>query len=336
MKDTNFFSSSCYIFLPTRLNPKVALAADNKLIADNSFKLYNPFSNKAKLLKKLNQKCFVNFNPISQWLHLTEKKGKGSFIRYLENELEALLVSSTYFATAKDKVVIQLQTPTAELIGYVKFPLNNVGRKRLQNEKKAIDILNKQGIVDSYILSGEFEGTPFLLLHAIEGEIGAVDNSPVELLLSKLKRDESYKLSEHPRVINLRLKCASLGLDAHMDKIDNICRKDDHKYQLVFEHGDFTPWNIIKHSDGHTLFDFEYVEEEGIEHFDRIKFHYQIGKLINKLNEQELIDYVLSKFVGGDISNVFQLFLIKEIVKGIEDKEDFEFECQVIKTLENL
>ena len=45
----NFFSSNQYLFLPTKRNPKVALVIDDVNLIDNAFKLYNPFSKKAKI-----------------------------------------------------------------------------------------------------------------------------------------------------------------------------------------------------------------------------------------------------------------------------------------------
>ena len=47
MKDIEFFSLNSYIYLPTKQNPKVALVVDNSDLANNAFKLYNPFSFKA-------------------------------------------------------------------------------------------------------------------------------------------------------------------------------------------------------------------------------------------------------------------------------------------------
>ena len=52
MNATDFLSSNSYIYLPTSKNPKVALVVDNSALAQNAFKLYNPFSQKAKLFKK--------------------------------------------------------------------------------------------------------------------------------------------------------------------------------------------------------------------------------------------------------------------------------------------
>ena len=52
MKDFNFFSDNKYIVLPTKTKPKVFLSIDNNC-KKNSFKLYQPFSFKAKLLKSI-------------------------------------------------------------------------------------------------------------------------------------------------------------------------------------------------------------------------------------------------------------------------------------------
>ena len=126
MNATNFFSSNEYIYLPTVKNPKVALAVDNSALVKNAFKLYNPFSQKAKLLKKGSHIVFTNFNALSKLVWKTKKEEKSAFVSYLENKLGKSLVVSLYFATINDKVVMQLQTPDAEIVGYLKYPLTAV------------------------------------------------------------------------------------------------------------------------------------------------------------------------------------------------------------------
>ena len=53
MKDINFFSESTYFSIPNSKDPKVVLAIEKGSFAKKSFKLYNPFSQKAKVFKSL-------------------------------------------------------------------------------------------------------------------------------------------------------------------------------------------------------------------------------------------------------------------------------------------
>jgi len=320
MSDIDFFSSSgLYIFLPMKNNPKVVLCIDNSYLAQNAFNLYNPFSTKAKFLKSIYKVAFTIFNEISKSIIKPNYYQKSEFIYYLEKKLDCKLVSSIYFATVKDKVVLQLQTKDAQIIGYLKYPLNRLGLKHLYNEKKALEILSSNGIVDSYLMYDTFQDTPFLMLKPIEGHIGIVEKKIVKVLLEKFKRDRKYILAEHPRVKQLKKKLIDLRMNESFAILEKLCMNSSYSYSLVYEHGDFAPWNIAKVNDKYIPFDFEYFVEDGLEYFDLIKYYYQIGSLLKSKSKNELKNYVCTQIDMAEIEYIYDLYLIKEkILKRLE------------------
>ena len=334
MNATDFFSSNSYVLLPTSKNPKVALAVDNAALTNNAFKLYNPFSQKAKLLKKVSRSAFTNFNAISKTVGGIKEEKKSAFVSYLEAKLNKSLVTSLYFATIHDKVVMQLQTPDAEIVGYLKYPLNEVGLKHLENEKKAIEILSEKSIVEKYLLDDKFDDKPFLLLAALEGEIDLVERSYVDTLLLKFKREEVYLLTDHPRLVELKRSVDTNDMSKYLPLIEEICQNSTIKYTLVYEHGDFTPWNIVEVDGDYVPFDFEHFAEDGLEYFDLIKYYYQIGKLLKGMEANELIDYISEQINITESRALLQLFLIKEIVRNKEENEPYTFEENLLKVME--
>jgi hypothetical protein len=333
MKVTDFCSSNTYIFLPTKKNPKVALSVDSTTLVENAFKLYNPFSQKAKFLKKVSKFVFTNFNGLSKRIIGTKKEIKSPFVSYLEKKLGKSLVSSLYFATVNDKVVMQLQTSDAEIVGYLKYPLNTLGLQHLENEKKAIEVLSKKHVVHQYIIHDEFNGKPFLLLAALEGEIGLVERSHIDDLLLKFRREEACLLANHPRITDLKKMVATAGLLKYLPVIEKICQKSIFKYGLVYEHGDFTPWNIINVAGHYVPFDFEHFVEDGLEYFDLFKYYYQIGHLLERMGPKELIEFISEKINIKEFRQLLQLFLIKEIVRKKDEKESYDFEIKIIEEL---
>ena len=333
MNATSFFSSNYYLFLPTANNPKVALAIDSFSLAKNSFKLYNPFSQKGKLLKKVSQVAFNNFNEASKLLIRGGGKKKGHFVDYLETKLNKLLVSSLYFSTIKDKLVMQLQTPNAEIIGYLKYPLTKIGIQHLNNERKAIQILSKKKIIHNYLLNDTFEGTPYLLLSSLEGEIGIVEHQQVTDLLLKFDREEKYALSQHPRFIELKQSLIDINLLEYIPLVQKISQSTSNEYSLVYEHGDFTPWNIVKVDENYIPFDFEHFVEDGLEYFDLIKYYYQIGKLLKNMKGKELLIYISGKIITEESKQIIQLFVIKEIVRNKQENEDYNFEKELLNLI---
>ena len=310
MNDINFFSSSSYIFLPTKNNPKVALAIDNTALSRNSFKLYNPFSSKAKLLKQVVEFSYLNLNNISKIF--SKREEKSDFVIYLEKLLKQSLVVSIYFATIYDKVVLQLQSVDAKILGYIKYPLNEIGLKHIQNEIKAYEMLSSLNIIEPYILYDEYEGKPFLFLKELDGDIGVVEDKYICKIVDKFKRESSYSLANHPRVEEIKKLLIKNSMQEYLAKVDEIVDSSSVKYKVVYEHGDFAPWNILKVEEKYIPFDFEYFVEDGLEYFDLIKYYYQIGSFLKKKKRYDLKEYVCAKVGIQDIEYIYELYLIKE------------------------
>lgn len=336
MNVIDFFSSNSYVFLPTKNNPKVALAVENKAFINNAFNLYNPFSIKAKLFKIIIRFGFNYFNNFFKFIFRVSHKDQSPFLKYLEDKLGQKLIASVYFATANDKVVIQLQNINADVIGYLKYPLNENGLHHLKNEKNALDILSANNLVDCYILFDYFRDRPFLLLVNLDGDIDFVPKLHIIELLSRFKRNSTYLLAEHPRIIQLKKDLRIHNLGIYLPLIERLCLNSSMNYSLVYEHGDFAPWNIMKIQDEYIPFDFEHFVENGLEHFDLIKYYYQIGKLLKKKNGLKLFEFVNLNSNIPEFKTLFQMFLIKEIQRNSEECVSFDFEIDLLKHLGDL
>jgi len=191
MRDISFFSEDKYVHLPSKTNPRVSLAVSDVSTLLNSFKLYNPFSVKARVLKKASQ--FVLKKAPNLFLGKAHKKS--DFVAYLEQVLEIKLKTSVYWATSKDKVVLQLQS-NKKVYGYLKFPQNEAGLKNIQNEKKAFKILSEYSIIPPLMCSGTYKNIPYILLSELKGAIGLIDEESVLLLLNKFKKEKKIKAQQ--------------------------------------------------------------------------------------------------------------------------------------------
>ena len=331
MNDINFFSKSKYIFLPTKNNPKVAISIDNFSITKNAFKLYNPFSPKAKFFKRVVMFFYLYFNLLGSMF--ATKKAKSQFVEYLETLLGQHLVVSIYYATINDKVVLQLQSLDAKVIGYLKYPLNEIGLKHINNEIEAYELFSSLKIVEPYILAESYNNVPFLLLKELNGEIGLVEKNYLNIVLEKLKRENTYRLADHPRILEMQKVLLENKMLEHQTKVEKIVANSKGEYKLVYEHGDFTPWNFVKVEENYIPFDFEYFVENGLEYFDIIKYYYQVGKLLEFKVNEELVSFISDNVNIQEIKELLELFLIKEILRGKEEGEPIEFEINMIKVL---
>ncbi len=334
MRDIDFLTENNYIYIPSKSNPKVILAVGDKKTARNSFKLYNPFSKKGKILKAIYLYTFYNINKITKFLISTHEQTKSEFIAYLEQKLNVTITTSLYFATANDKVVIQIQVKDL-IFGYLKYPINKRGIKHLKKEYKASSILEKKNITNQVILFDQYQGVPFLLLKELKGEIKEVGENELNEILKKFRIEEKYQLKRHPRILKLRKKILKKGNDFYLLLLDEICDASEEYYYVVHEHGDFAPWNIISSKEEYFVFDFEFFEKNGLEHLDLIKYYFQVGTLLKNLNSNDLIKMISQKVSIREIDLLMKVFLIKEIIRKTQEKECYQFESDILEDLVN-
>lgn len=329
MRDISFFSKDSYLSIPNRKNPKVILAIGKKSISKNSFKIYNPFSEKAKLFKTVVSFFTVNLNKLSRSLLNTENKENSEFINFLNEKFKTKFTSSIYHATLKDKVVIQLQSEGL-VYGYVKFPMNDIGLKNITNEIRAIELLTNKGILNFQMESMMFKGTPFFILPELQGNIEHIPDEDVLKLLDTYKKEISLKLKDQPRVKEIKDFYVNKNLKNKLSILENVLKNSKEYYQEVYEHGDFAPWNIVKTKEGLAPFDFEYFTEKGLEYFDLIKYHFQVGRLLKGKNVEDLYEYISEKLNTTEIKEILSLFLLKEIMCAFQQEKEAKFETKML------
>ena len=330
MKDISFFSEDRYLSIPNRKNPKVILAIGKKTMASNSFKIYNPFSVKAKTFKSVVRFLFIHFNRYLLKFFDFESHVKSEFINFLNKEYQLNFTSSIYNATLKDKVVIQLQTK-GSVYGYAKFPINKLGLKNINNEISAIELLSKKGILNLKMKSFKFNNTPFFVLPELEGNISNIPDKDILKLIESYKKEVLLKLDKQARILEIKDFYIEKNLKNELDILNNILISSKEYYHEVYEHGDFAPWNIVKTKEGLAAFDFEYFTEKGLEYFDLIKYHFQVGRLLKGKNQQELYQYISHKINIKEIKELLSLFLLKEIMYAFQQEKTADFESNMLK-----
>jgi hypothetical protein len=335
MKNTNFLTLGPYISLPSKHNPKVLLSAKSKNHTSLALNLYNPFTFKAKVYKFFINLIFVHFNFISKKFFTEKKSTKSDFITFLENAINTRpITSSVYFSTVKEKVVIQIQSCN-KIIGYIKFPLNQIGTKNILNEKKAIDILSKQNLIDKYILFNYYKKSPFILLKPINGQVSLNTKINIRKTLNQFKKNNKFLLRDHPRILQLMESLKIAKLYDYTNVLENACNASTLTYHEVYEHGDFAPWNIIKDKNNFFLFDFEYFEENGLEYLDEIKYFFQIEYLLKGKTDFELIEILSNKLNLNEFNSLMTVFLLKEIIIKKQNLENFDMYDSLIKIITN-
>lgn len=330
MKPKDFIAADVLVALPNKANAKVYLAIDSPELSTLTFRLYNPFSVKGKLFKWAAQKFCTKANGLAKLMLPTLKNQKSVFVHYLESELGLRFLSSVYLATAADKVVLQLVTDNG-IYGYLKFPLTEIGIKRLTTEKRAFEVLADLHVVSSLVYSGSYNLTPFIILKNIEGTIEHIPKSEYLKVLDSFHKKESFTLKKHPRVISLFKQLRTAGLEEQTTRLRQVVASSTSLYKEVYEHGDFAPWNIINTGNGLVPFDFEYFEENGLEYLDELKYNFQIEHLLNGKVGTALITAISKNVKIPEFEILFQIYLMKEMVLKSSDNTSISLEKSLLE-----
>lgn len=330
----DFYSEGSYLNFP-KTKKKVSLFVNSYAFFSTSIKLYQPFSRRAILFKK---GLIILAKTVPSILKLiSNKKEKGGFIIWIERQLGKKLFSSIYYPTIFDKLVIQLTTEEESILGYVKIGLNKKGNAKILREKQAIEILltNTNLLLDNYLIEeGVYKKNEFIIVKEIEGISKELTELEISTILNRLKKSQEFVLKEHPGFIKLyhnSVKSNIKELKEFLEIVRNISKV---KYKLVYEHGDFAPWNIIEDNEGNIkLFDLEYFIKDGIEYLDKFNYYYQTEKLLKKLETNELITSLKTKIKIREFDIIFGTFLVNKILYKVKEDSPFNNEIELLKII---
>lgn len=328
----DFFSEGRYFNLPIIRN-RVSLFMDNPKLFKTSIKLYMPSSKKAIIVKGLIESLNTYF-PKALFL-FSIKYGKGKFIDFLEKKYKKEIVSSIYYPTISDKLVLQLITLDGNIFGYMKIGTQVKGNEKVLRELNAINILtNETNLLNKgYLIDkGKYNDFDYIILKEIEGKNNNLTISALSKIFNELNKGKLFLLKDHPNFIELLENTSKLKQKELNEVLKQILNISNKKYSLVFEHGDLAPWNIFEDLDGNIkLFDFEYFENNGLEFMDKFNYYYQTGILLKKMKYQELFEFLKIKIQIEEFYIMFAIFLIKKIISKIKEESNYNQELDFLK-----
>ena len=238
------------------------------------------------------------------------------------------------------KPVIQIMTPSGEVLGYAKVGWNEATRALVENEVRVLRMLQGKDLpfaVPQLLYadcSGEYalcvQGAPPTGARADAQKLTAEHIEALCSLarknLSRLSLEESqfwHRIIE--RVKSVRNTWWQHALHRALEAVRQDWR--DQEVPFHFAHGDFAPWNALRINNRLYLFDWEYAQEESPAGYDLFHFLVQTSWLVYKVNPQEIKKMVLNqtsqrlknKYWGcvntqvSDIPKLFRLYLLDRI-----------------------
>lgn len=300
---------------PPRGNKIFYFNLENNIVFNNSLELLQPHSKEGRLFKKYLKKSFLFFKIIKKVGLIKKKKGNEIFINSIHKQINFEGNQMSFYKSEdSDKIVIQIIS-NEFVKGYIKFPLNQKGVEKLKQEIQNYRFIKNKDVTPKFFYC-KFNSIPLLFVEKLIPL--RIDHFDLKSFLKKLKSSEKYKLVDHPRQKEIKRKFFDATNNQNLiNMLDLRLSKNSNKFCVVFEHGDFTPWNLFQNENREVkIIDLEYSNPLGLEFIDEIRYYYSEEKLVQKKNEVNLYKLIQSKFDGiEDFNLVYILFLMEEYVK---------------------
>jgi hypothetical protein len=175
------------------------------------------------------------------------------------------------------KYTIELRDRAGTIIGYLKYAVDILPSRRLEQEHEMLTRL-PAGLGPIPLRFGKMGNGTALLVTPLRGRSVFTRLPPaadVVEFAKSLEVSRSLALADHPYVRAMQERVGTL-LDAIFEELSG------RTWPLAFQHGDLVPWNIRARQDGKGLsaFDWEHGTAMGFPHLDLAYFILQLAALI--------------------------------------------------------
>jgi len=302
---------------PNTKNPKLWI--DKKSNLKTAFSLYNPYSPKGRLVKKIvcMLPAFIGnllLKPISAEKLLNEFNTYKVNIDKILN-IDTVINISPGTKSKHQKTSVQI-IHNKEIEYYLKISNNIETIELSKNEYTVLNLLSTNQLtpLTPKAIFGDFIESSYYLIQSAAPK----DFSQSEIEFSSAHEQciiDFYNL--HNKQIDIQDH-----INAIIDHISNDhCNEKNNilatlntlieqykktKINLSFTHGDFAPWNILTNNRNELfIFDWEHGNNNSPLLFDFFHFHYMTCKLLTNNTAIEIKSYIDSLYLENKYQNIF-------------------------------
>ncbi|HLE82024.1 MAG TPA: hypothetical protein VJA25_12105, partial [Dehalococcoidia bacterium] len=189
------------------------------------------------------------------------------------------------------KFTVALWDEAWEPIGYLKYGETDVAKARIRNEFKVLGEL-PDGLAPRPVKFGPLGKGVALLATPVEGHHVSPSLPPNQLVLpyQKLLPEcaPSISVDRHPWT-RAFMDRANRETSPLLPCVDALSRRT---WAVVFQHGDFAPWNLLCGRDGSLrAVDWEHGTTDGFPHADLAYYIIQVGALIYRWKPERALGW---------------------------------------------
>lgn len=183
------------------------------------------------------------------------------------------------------KIKILLLDEMGNPTGFIKYADLYYAQKRITHEWKVLKYLPTHLAPLPLKIGKLMRGTALLMSPLSGMSLGAKIPPPDEVLhfYKKFFIHDSVEIDKHPWIESLKQE----GFP-YQEWLEPLRKR---KWEVVIEHGDFVPWNLILTNDGIVAVDWEFSNLQGFPYIDLVYYILQIAKLIYKWPARKTFRY---------------------------------------------
>ena len=198
------------------------------------------------------------------------------------------------------KITLQLRNADLSVIGYLKYAERPAAQRRLRQEHHVLQRL-PAGLGPRPLKYGSLGDGEALLVTPLTGRTLRPHLPPPADLQSLLQRlaavaAEAHPVDDHPYIVALR-RASAVPFDAWLEPLR------DRPWPTVVQHGDLTPWNILRRPDD-TLaaVDWEQASLHGFPLLDRCYYLLQVAALLPEWPAAKAAAFATQQLLACDLS----------------------------------
>ena len=304
-----------FALVPSHSAPRWIIPLDNRRVASDSLRFYNPSSLKGKVFKCIaSNLAYLGIQRV--WGHdrliVASKEdvqdaSLAAFLKHLLDVRDIYLAFSTGTPGYYRKMTAQVLSKNGQVLAYAKIADTQQAQRLLIQEAKVLRRLAElpisMGYVPRILYSGQFHGNELLVQSAPSGETRKgkkrLDKRHIEFLAEIFNQTCTQKsFSESEYWIRIERDVESLReriSDEWQQRLQNglnICESALAKEAIPLGlcHRDFVPWNTYVEQGRLYVFDWEYAIEPGIPFWDIFHFVSFPAMLVARRSGKQLID----------------------------------------------
>ena len=282
-----FFSPGTRVLaLPNWRHPRLYMSAQHVLQRWEHSSLYPATRFTARLYRLL-----LRFQASAGMAHVRTVRSNswplGEFLRDVLPQTNAAVALVGTCGPAQETTV-QLRDTNGEILGYLKYAEKDAARRRLQHEHFMLHRV-PEGLGPIPIKAGPLADGEALLKSVVPGKLIPATLPPPEdlrCLLNPLVYSPRVSLEDHPWVRSTRYRRPPRSVEVALDLLASK------RWSVVVQHGDLTPWNLLRGNDGRLrAVDWEYGEPHGFPLLDLVHYILHTAALIYRWSPLRAAQY---------------------------------------------